>query len=103
MSDTAMMAQLMAQAEAHGGDLITLRALVEESSELGAGRALASLGLADANARKDMDELRQLLAAWRDAKTSARRALIEWVVRIALALLLIALAVRFGLTDLVRG
>jgi hypothetical protein len=103
MSDTAMMAQLMAQAEAHGGDLVTLRALVEDSSELGAGRALASLGLADANARKDMDELRQLLAAWRDAKTSARRALIEWVVRIALALLLIALAVRFGLTDLVRG
>jgi len=28
---------------------------------------------------------------------------VEWVVRIALALLLIALAVRFGLTDLVRG
>lgn len=103
MSDTAMMAQLMAQAEAHGGDLVTLRALVEESSELGASLALASLGLADANARKDMDELRQLLAAWRDAKRSARRALVEWVVRIALALLLIALAVRFGLTDLVRG
>jgi len=63
MSDTAMMAQLMAQAEAHGGDLVTLRALVEESSELGASLALAALGLADANARKDMDELRQLLAA----------------------------------------
>ncbi len=103
MSDTAMMAQLMAQAEAHGSDLVTLRALVEESSELGAGRALAALGLADQNARKDMDELRQLLAAWRDAKTSARRALVEWVVRIALALLLVALTVRFGLTDLVRG
>ncbi len=103
MSDTAMMAQLMKQAEAHGGDLVTLRALVEDASELGAARALARLGLDDAHAPKDMDELRQLLAAWRDAKTSAWRALIEWTVRICLAMLLLALAWRTGLTDLVRG
>ena len=75
----------------------------KESSELGANRALASLGLADDHAAKDMGELRELLSAWRDAKTSARRALVEWIVRIGLAMLLIGLAVRLGLTDLVRG
>lgn len=103
MTDPAAMAQLLAQAEAHGGDLVTLRALVEEASGLGADRALARLGLEDAQARRDMDELRALLRAWRDAKTAAGHALIEWVIRIALAATLLALAVRFGLSDLVRG
>lgn len=39
MSD--ILAMLIAQAEGRGCDLITLRALVEESAELGARRALA--------------------------------------------------------------
>jgi hypothetical protein len=42
-----MLIQLTAQAEARGADLVTLRALIEEASELGAARALASLGLDD--------------------------------------------------------
>src|SRR5207248_2309920 len=66
MSAEALLASLMAQAEGRGVDLITLRALVEESSQAGARRALASLGLDDARARRDMDELRELLSAWRD-------------------------------------
>ena len=61
------------------GGLITLRALVEESSQAGARRALASLGLDDERARRDMDELRELLSAWRDAKRSAWRAVVSWV------------------------
>ena len=101
MTDTHMLAQLMAQAESRGADLVTLRALIEEASELGAGRALARLGLADEDAHKDMAELRQLLGAWRDAKSSAVKAAIGWAVRGCLALLLIALAVKFGLTGLV--
>jgi uncharacterized membrane protein YdfJ with MMPL/SSD domain len=91
----------MAQAEGRGVDLITLRALVEESSQAGARRALASLGLDDKKARRDMDELRELLSAWRDAKRTAWRAVVGWVVRIGLAVLLIGIAVRLGLTDLV--
>jgi len=43
MSAEALLASLMAQAEGRGVDLITLRALVEESSQAGARRALASL------------------------------------------------------------
>jgi hypothetical protein len=44
---TNMLAQLTAQAEARGADLVTLRALIEEASDLGATRAIARLGLAD--------------------------------------------------------
>lgn len=101
MTAEAMLASLMAQSEARGVDLVTLRALVEESSQVGARRALASLGLDDARARRDMDELRELLCAWRDAKRTAWRAVVTWLVRIALAVLLIGIAVRLGLTDLV--
>ena len=91
-----MLSQLIAQAEARGADLVTLRALVEEASEAGAERALARLGLADDKARGDINALRELLSAWRDAKRLAWRAVIGWVVRLMLAALLIALAVKFG-------
>lgn len=78
-----------------------LQAMLEAASEGGAQRALARLGLADAGASKDMAELRELLSAWRDAKRSARAAVIGWVVKMALALLLIGLAVKLGLPGLV--
>ena len=99
----ALMARLMAQAEGRGVDLVTLRALVEEASQSGATRALGALGLDDARARRDMDDLRELLSAWRDAKRSARQAVVSWVVRILLALLLIGIAVRLRLTDLITA
>ena len=79
-----------------------MRALFEDASEMGARRALARLGLADEAARDDMNELRELLAAWRDAKSSARNAVVGWIVRGVLALVLIGIAVKLGLTDLVR-
>jgi len=97
----ALLASLLAQSEARGADMITLRALVEESSQAGARRALASLGLDDERARRDMDELRELLSAWRDAKRSAWRAVVTWAVRVAGAMVLIGIAVKLRLTDLV--
>jgi len=103
MSDAGMLAGLIAQAEGEGAARATLRAIAEEASALGAGRALERLGLADARARADIDELRELLGAWRDAKRSARGAILGWIVRVALALLLMGLAVRLGLGGLVRG
>jgi Family of unknown function (DUF6127) len=78
-----------------------LQALLEQASETGAQRALARLGLSDEGASKDMTELRELLSAWRDAKRSARKAAIGWVVRMGLALVLIGLAVKLGLPGLV--
>lgn len=101
MSDSTMLTQLTAQAEARGADLVTLRALIEEASETGAARALAALGLSDDKARKDMEELRELLSAWRDAKLSARKAVIDWLIRGFLAALLIGIALKLGLGGLV--
>lgn len=102
MNREDMLARLVAQAEGEGGDLVTLRAIVEEASDLGAVRVLARMGLADDDAHHDLAELRQLLGAWRDAKASAWKAAVGWVVRAVLALLLFAIAVRFGSGDLVR-
>lgn len=76
--------------------------LLEEASELGAQRALARMGLDDPHARTDLSELRQLLQAWRDAKTSAWKAAVAWIVRGALALLLVGIAWRTGLTELLK-
>ncbi len=101
MDKAGMLARLMAQAEGQGADLVTLRALAEEASEAGAERALGVLGLTGPGARRDMDELRELLQAWRDAKRSAWQAVVTWVVRIVLAALLVGMAVKLGLTELV--
>ncbi|MBB3862378.1 hypothetical protein GGQ88_003678 [Novosphingobium hassiacum] len=102
MNREDMLARLVAQAEDEGCDLVTLRAVVEEASDLGAVRVLARMGLADDSAHNDLAELRQLLGAWRDAKASAWKAAVGWVVRAVLALLLFAIAVRFGSGNLVR-
>lgn len=72
--DSEMLALLAAQADERGGDLVMIRALVEEASDLGAARALERLGLADPTAHEDVRELRELLRGWRDAKRAARNA-----------------------------
>lgn len=102
MTREDLLARLMAQASSEGSDIVTLRAIVEETSELSANRVLARLGLSDADAGEDLDELRELLRAWRDAKASAWKAFIDWAVRAALALLLIGIAVRLGVGDLLK-
>ena len=96
MTNEDTLARLMAQASDQGADLVTLRAIVEESSESATERVLDRLGLADSGAQDDLDELRELLRAWRDAKASAWKAFIEWAVRGLLAVLLIGIAVRLG-------
>mgnify|MGYP001555904961 CR=1 FL=1 len=103
--DGEMLARLVAQADAQplGADMVTIRALIEEASELGAARALERLGLSDRRAEADMRELRQLLRAWRDAKKAARGAVIGWVVRVVMALVLLGVAVKMGLLGLVRA
>jgi hypothetical protein len=103
MESQAMLARLIAQAEGEGVSLVTLRALIEEASEAGAARVLERLGLSDPAARSDLGEMRQLLGAWRDAKKAARNEIVGWVVRVLLALLVLGLAMRLGLTDMVRG
>lgn len=105
MDEEEALARLIALAgtsASAAGDAAVLRALIEEASELGARRALARLGLADAAARDDMVDLRQLLSAWRDAKRSVWKAAVDWAVRGMLALLVVGLAVKLGLPGLLR-
>jgi hypothetical protein len=102
MNREGMLAALVGQVAHDGGNLVTLRAVIEEASELGAKRALARLGLDDAEALGDLSELRQLLQAWRDAKASAWKAAVAWIVRGALALLLLGIAVRLGAMDMLK-
>jgi hypothetical protein len=102
MNREDMLARLLSQATAEGGELVTLRAVVEEASEIGANRVLSRIGLGDEGAEKDIDELRELLAAWRAAKAAAWKAVIAWIVRAAFALLLIGLAVRFGFPGMLK-
>jgi hypothetical protein len=95
MNRDEMLARLLAQAADEGADLVTLRAVIEEASELGAERVLARMGLDDAHAHGDLSELRELLQAWRDAKASAWQAAIGWLV-------LIGIAFKLGATGLLK-
>ena len=42
-----MLARLIAEAQASGSDLVTLRAIVEEATDVGSERALQKVGLGD--------------------------------------------------------
>jgi len=81
---------------------VTLRALVEEASEVGANRALDRLGLGDDAAQQDLGELRELLGAWRAAKASAWKAAVDWIVRGVFAALLIGIAMRLNVGGLLK-
>src|SRR3546814_11169806 len=100
--DGEMLARLVAQAEAQpvAADMLMIRALIEEASELGAGRALERLGLADRGAQADLRELRELLGAWRDAKNASSVSVVAWVARVVQALLPLWVAVRLGFAGL---
>jgi len=93
------LANLMLQASDEGASLVTLRAMLEETTQIAADRVIDRLGLSDDSASGDLDELRELLQAWRDAKASAWKAFVEWVVRGVLAVLLIGISVRMGVWD----
>ena len=94
-----MLTRLVSDASDDGRDLSQLRMIVEEASAAGAVAAMERLGLADADARRDLDELRDLLRAWRDAKSSALKGVVQWVVRVIVVLVLRGLAAKFGISD----
>lgn len=97
-----LLTDLLANAQGRPVDLLVMRAMIEEASEAGAVKALATLGLADERARRDMDELRELLVTWRDVKRSAWQTVARWAVRILLALLMFTMAYRLDLLNLLE-
>lgn len=99
MNAEDMLARLVAQAELEGGELATLRAIVEEASDMGAVRALSRLGLSDDDAHGDVRELRELLSSWREVRKSAFRAAMGWLMRLLIGLTLIGLTVRLGIEE----
>lgn len=100
---TGILEGLLEQAEAQGAARVTLRAIAEEAAEAGADRALKRLGLTDEQAGHDIGELRQLVQGWRDVKKSALKSLVGWLVRSAVALLLMGMAFKLGLAEAARG
>nr|WP_314446462.1 DUF6127 family protein [uncultured Sphingomonas sp.] len=98
-----LLTRLIASAEGQPVNFVVLQAMVEEASEAGASRALAALGLEDGRARRDMDELRELLGTWRDVKKSAWQTVARWTVRIVLAGLMVSLAYQSNLRALLRN
>lgn len=103
MQDQDMLASLVAQAQADGGDMVMIRAIIEEASMTGADRALDRLGLSDRGAAGDVKELRELLRGWRDAKRAAQGVVLGWVVRLLVMLLLLGLAARADVLPGLRG
>ena len=47
-----------------------LEAMIDRAARKGAKEALASIGLLDDSAQKDITEMRSLLEAWRDTRKS---------------------------------
>lgn len=98
-----LLAKLLASAAGQPLDLVVLQAVISEASEAGAARALTALGLEDRTARRDMDELRELLVTWRDVKKSAWRTATRWIIRVALAMLMVGMAYQANLRDLLKS
>lgn len=65
-----------------------LRAMVEKAAEDGARKALAGVGLHDADAGNDVHDLRQMMADWRAMKRGILTALGNTIVLGVLGLIL---------------
>ena len=56
-----------------------LEAMLDRAARKGAKQALASIGLLDDSAQKDITEMRSLLEAWRDTRKSIWNTIIKVV------------------------
>lgn len=88
------LAILISDSARRGAEPGALFAIVEKASETGAVRALGRCGLHDDEAGRDIRELRDLLDAWREARRTAWRTFVKWMVTLVFALVLAGLAMR---------
>jgi len=71
--------------------------LLARAAELGAERALATLGLENGHTDADIRDLRSLIEAWRDARRTAWQTAIRVITTGLLALLLAGAAIKLKL------
>ena len=72
---------------------IDLEKLIEQAAKSGAKKALAEIGLNDASAKKDLRDLRDLLASWQRIRQEASKSIIIFGVRAVLIFMLLMAAV----------
>ena len=75
-----------------------LNAMLEQAAERGAERCLVRLGIENGLAARDINELRDLLAAWREARIAAWQTIVKVTTTAILAALLVGIAVKLKLT-----
>lgn len=71
--------------------------LLGQVAERGARSALATVGLENGHAARDILELRDLLEAWRDARRAAWQVIVKAIVTGLLAVALIGLSLKLKL------
>ena len=71
--------------------------LLGQVAERGARAALATVGLENGHAARDIGELRGLLEAWRDARRTAWRTAVKVITTGILAALLVGAAIKLKL------
>lgn len=79
-----------------------LREALATASEKGAQRALKELGLDDADAAKDIREMRALLNAWRETRKSFLQAVVKLLTTALFGALLIGAGVKLGMSELLK-
>lgn len=72
-----------------------LDALVERAAEEGSKKALHAIGLHDEEAAADVRDLRGLLDAWREAKKTAMRTAVSFMIKAALVAMLAGVGFKF--------
>ena len=67
---------------------LEIQALIEKAAAAAAAKALFDIGLSDSDANTDLRELRSVLVAWRMAKRTAGRAIVQTLTYLFLGALL---------------
>ncbi len=88
------------RADRSGGDVLLRRQDLEDllsiAAERGANAALRELGLDGPSAATDVRELRALISAWREVRTTAMRTVVRVITQLLLMALIVGLTLKMG-------
>lgn len=69
-------------------------------AEEGARKALESIGLHDESASRDVKDFRNLMMAWREIKSEARKSAVGWFTKLLLSLIIAGIALKTGIVSI---